>query len=302
MPPIKLNILITGCSAGGIGAALAIAFHKAGHRVFATARDVSKLSNLAALGIGTVAMDVTSAPSIESAFSIVSSSLPTGSGLDMLINNAGAVYKMPLTDVSLAAAKELFDVNVWAPIAVVQAFAPLLLRSSAAARSAGRPRPLVVNHTSTAAVVVLPFQGVYNSSKAALAMLTDTLRLELEPLGIGVVELKSGAVRTNIFANSNVGAGGEVLPAATLFAPARDVVERAMAQEFSARMGVPVDQWAAEVSALLLARNPPAVIWKGGKALLARLSTVLPHGLFDGYVKKLVGLDVVAKRFRDGGN
>src|SRR6186713_2747804 len=118
----KLSILITGCSPGGMGAALAIVFHKAGHHVFATARNPSKLSTLAEMGIDTVALDVTVESSISSAVSYVSSTLGKDQGLDMLINNAAAGYSMPIADLSIAAAREMYDVNVWSHIAVTQAF------------------------------------------------------------------------------------------------------------------------------------------------------------------------------------
>lgn len=213
--PKKLTILITGCSPGGMGAALAIAFHSAGHHVYATGRNPSKLSPLAAQGIETLALDVTSASSIASAVSSVSSSLPDGKGLDMLINNAAGNYTMPIADASLDAARELFDLNVWSQVAVTQAFLPLLLKSTATTTSFAGGRPtqvMIVNHTSVGSVAALPFQGIYNSSKAALAMLSETMRLELSPFGIRVIDLKTAAVRTNLISNNNVNANAERLP------------------------------------------------------------------------------------------
>ena len=286
----KLTILITGCSPGGMGAALAIAFHSAGHLVYATARNSSKLEPLAAQSINTLALDVTSSSSIASAVSAVSSSLQEGKGLDMLINNAAGSYTMPIVDVSLDAARQLFDVNVWSHIAVSQAFLPLLLKSSTP--SAGE-QALIVNHTSVGSVTALPFQGIYNSSKAALAMLTDTMRMELAPFGIKVIDLKTAGVKTNIIANNNVNSKAERLPEGSIYAPAREVVEAAMSQEGLKDKGVTAEQWAAEVSALLLGKNPPAVIWRGESASLARLASSLPSGMFGGTIKRMTKLDVV---------
>ena len=295
----KLNILITGCSAGGMGAALALAFHRAGHRVFASARNPSKMSELAAEGVETVTLDVTSASSVASAVSVLTSSLADGEGLDMLVNNAAGNYTMPLADVPIAAAKEVFDLNVWSQLAVVQAFLPLLLRSAVSSAAAARARPLVVNHTSVGSVGAMPFQGIYNASKAALAMLSDTLRFELSPLGVGVVELKTGGVRTNIIGNSNANAAGDRLPAGSVYAPAREVVESALAQEGLAHIGIPAERWAAEVSALLLRRDPPAVVYKGESASLARLASMLPRGWLDGYIKKITKLDEVTEIIKE---
>ncbi|KAM0253111.1 hypothetical protein ACHAQJ_007387 [Trichoderma viride] len=118
----KRSVLITGCSDGGLGAELAIAFHEAGLDVYATARDLAKMTQLASLSIKTLELDVQSASSIESCVAKISS-------LDILVNNAGGGYSMPVSDLSIPEAKKLFDLNVWSYIAVTQAFLPLLLNS-----------------------------------------------------------------------------------------------------------------------------------------------------------------------------
>jgi 1-acylglycerone phosphate reductase len=295
----KLSILITGCSPGGMGAALASALHNAGHQVFATARNPSKLKQLADQGIETLPLDITSASSIASAVSSVISSLTDKRGLNMLINNAAGSYSMPIADVSLDAAQQLFDVNVWAHIAVTQAFLPLLLKSTSSsidktASTGVQPnQAMIVNHTSVGSVMALPFQGIYNSSKAAFAMLSETMRLELSPFGVRVVDLKTAAVRTNIISNNNVNAKAEGLPKGSIYEPAREVVEKAMSQEGLSDRGTTPEQWANEVSALLLRKNPPAVIWRGESAQTARLASMLPSGLFEGMLKKMTKLDVV---------
>jgi NADP-dependent 3-hydroxy acid dehydrogenase YdfG len=81
----KRTVLITGCSDGGMGAALAKEFHQAGLHVIATARDVSKMTGLTSLGIETLPLDIQSESSIQACFAKVSD-------LDILINNAGAMY------------------------------------------------------------------------------------------------------------------------------------------------------------------------------------------------------------------
>lgn len=101
----KRTVLITGCSDGGLGAALAIAFHEAGLHVYATARNLSKMEQLASLGIETLPLDVQSESSIVACVD----RLP---GLDILVNNAGAQYTMPLVDTPVSEAKKLFDINV----------------------------------------------------------------------------------------------------------------------------------------------------------------------------------------------
>jgi 1-acylglycerone phosphate reductase len=152
MDRTNTTVLITGCSEGGMGAALAEEFYRSGYIVYATARDQSKMASLSALGIKTMTLDIQSQESIDHCVKSVSS-------LDILINNAGASYTMPIVDMSIPEAKKLFDCNVWGHLALTQAFMPRLLASKKA---------MVVNHTSVGVHAALPFQAAYNASKAAM--------------------------------------------------------------------------------------------------------------------------------------
>ena len=122
------SVLITGCSAGGIGSALVLAFQKRNLHVFATARVLAKMSHLQELSnVTLLTLDVTSPSAITAAVEAVRAK--TGGTLDYLVNNSGSFYVMPALDVNLADAKAMFDVNFWAVLAVTQAFAPLLIAS-----------------------------------------------------------------------------------------------------------------------------------------------------------------------------
>ena len=87
------SVLITGCSEGGIGHALALEWHKQGYRVFATARKLSAMADLEKAGIETLAMDVTDTTSLQSVKEQVEKR--TGGTLDVLINNAGQGTHLP---------------------------------------------------------------------------------------------------------------------------------------------------------------------------------------------------------------
>lgn len=121
------TVLITGCSAGGIGGALAEAFHESGYHVFATARTPSKIAKSLATApkVTVLKLDVLSSDSIREAVENVKSQ--TGGKLDVLVNNSGGGLILPALDTSIEEGKKLFDLNFWAPIAVTQAFAPLLI-------------------------------------------------------------------------------------------------------------------------------------------------------------------------------
>lgn len=124
----KKTVLITGCSDGGIGAALARAFLSQNYHVFATLRNTSKAGSLANTpGVEILELEVTSQESISKCVKLVSDR--TGSSLDVLINNAGADFVMPLLDVDVQEARKLFDLNVWSILTMTQAFTPMLLKT-----------------------------------------------------------------------------------------------------------------------------------------------------------------------------
>ena len=195
---------------------------------------------------------------------------------------------MPVSDVSIVEGKKLFDLNLWSQIAVTQAFLPLLRSSHSG---------LIVNQTSISASMTVPFSSVYNASKAALAMFSDTLRLELQPFGINVVDLRTGIVQSKLIDNTrlNQGTSDHLLPKDSLFQPAKNVVEKILRMDEFVGKGMPSDAWAKGVVGDLLNARPPNVIWRGESAWLTRIATMLPFGTLDGFVKKLAGLDLVEK-------
>ena len=120
------SVLITGCSAGGIGFALAEEFQARGFHVFATARTRSKTSNIENLpNVTFIPLDVLNSSTISVAVEVVKAH--NGGTLDYLVNNAGRYYIMPILDVDIDDGKRLFDTNFWGALAVTQAFAPLLI-------------------------------------------------------------------------------------------------------------------------------------------------------------------------------
>lgn len=270
----KKNALITGCSDGGLGAALAVAFHEAGLHVYATARNPDKMKNLKAKGIETMSLDVMDEASISAAVKSISH-------LDILVNNAGAVYSAPFTDVSISEAKKLFDLNVWSYLAVTQAFLPLLLES----------KGTIVNNTSIAGVVVVPWQSAYNASKAAMAMFSASQRVELEPFGVKVVDLKTGAVKSNIFQNMDQAEDrGTKLAEGSLYEPGRERIERAMSGVDVMKNAMLASKWAEQVVAGLVKSTPPAELWAGGDASLVRFAINLPVWIMDRLAKKMFGV------------
>jgi len=177
------SVLITGCSDGGIGSALAKAFQNHGLHVFATARDISKMKDIAELPNTTLlSLDVTNPSQISAVADKVKSH--TGGTLDYLVNNAGRNFFMPTVDVNIEDAKKIFETNYWGALGMIQAFTPFIITG----------KGTFVNITSITGYLNIPFMGIYAGSKRALEILSETLRLEMEPFGVKVVEVVTGAV------------------------------------------------------------------------------------------------------------
>ena len=143
------TVLITGCSDGGSGSALATLFQQNGYRVFATARDIKKMSKLESLhNVRLLTLDVVNREQIQAAVEIVSKE--TGGTLTYLINNAAQNHYMPMLDEDIETAKQIFEVNLWGPLAVAQAFAPLVIKA----------KGTMVFVSSVAGCLNVPYQGM----------------------------------------------------------------------------------------------------------------------------------------------
>ncbi|KAH8901679.1 NAD(P)-binding protein [Thozetella sp. PMI_491] len=286
---VPRTVLITGCSDGSLGAALALAFHKAGWRVIASARNTNKLQGSIAAGLETVLLDITSDESVAQAVDAVKEL--TGGPLDALVNNAGAGYSLPLLDVDIDKVRNLYELNVFSLIRTTRAFFPLLVKS---------PRGgLVVNNTSGMGLMncAFPFQGSYASSKAAACSLTEVMRLELQPFGIRVVNLLTGSVKSTFFDN----APKATLPESSLYNVAKEQVEIAMSSEDQDNNGSDRAQWAAAVVRDLDRPNPPHWVSHGKNSTLARFTSLLPVGFMDGLMKKLSGLGAFEQKLKEQG-
>ncbi|KAI0129165.1 short-chain dehydrogenase/reductase [Xylariales sp. AK1849] len=276
------TVLITGCGPNGIGHALATEFQLLGHRVIASGLNESLLAPLADMGMETVPMDVTSQDSIDSALSFVSKL--THGRLDILINNAGLMHIMPFADTAVADARRVFEVNVLGLFAVTQAFLPLLLATEGG-------QSIVAILGSVNAVFCPPFFSVYNASKAAVEAMGKTIRRELAPLGVRVVTLKTGSVRTGLFAN----APETRLPEGSLYEPVRQWVEgRKMLEQ---GRFVKADEYARRVVSELLRPSVRHVVWQGGLATVAWLMSWFGwEGMLDPAMIRGNGLDKVKRQ------
>ena len=195
--------------------------------------------------------------------------------IDVLVNNAGFLSVGAFEEVSLESAKAQFETNFFGAARVLYAVVPAMR-----ARGSGR----VINVTSLAGIVPLPFWGFYNASKAALESLTETLRFELMPFGIQVGAVEPGAIRTAFY---TVQAKAPSLPA---YAPWRKRFERRMKEFEDAAPGPEVV--ADAVAGLVRARRLPlrTTVTKEA-ALFTTLKRLVPASMFESQLRKGFKLD-----------
>lgn len=267
-------VLITGCSQGGIGHALARAFAANKCTVVATSRSRSSMAELEQdPRLFLQELDVQSEQSVQRA---VKNVLDKYGRVDVLVNNAGIQCVGPLAEVPLSAVQQTFDTNVYGSLRMVQAVVPHM---------ANRKRGKIVNVGSVAAMAPGPWSGTYTASKAALHALTDTLRLELSHFGIDVVNVVPGAIKSNI-GNSAV-ASYNRMPEWNLFKPFEAAIrERAY---FSQRSkSTPTDEFAKKTVAAILKKNPPAWFASGHYSTIMAIMYHMPICVKDFFLRKVM--------------
>ena len=176
-------ILITGASAG-IGAAAATRLARAGARVFGTSRTAKASGD----GVTMLPMDVRDAQSVAAGIGEV---IKAAGRIDALVNNAGFGIAAAIEDTTVDDMLRQLDTNFLGALRTVQAVLPHMR-----AQGAGR----IVQVSSLAARIGIPFQGAYSASKSALSGMSEALSLELAPFGIAVVLVEPGDTKTNFTA------------------------------------------------------------------------------------------------------
>lgn len=248
------SILITGCSSG-IGKALAKKYQKEGYLAIAGARRIDRMKDLTDLGVHTVALDVTSDESVKELKQKVETL--TGGKLDILVNNAGQGCGLPALDTTVERNKQVFDVNLFGVMRMVNNFAPFLIRA----------KGKIVQIGSIAGVMMIPFGSTYAASKAALHAYSDVLRMELKAYDVEVITVVTGGVSTEIYDPTP-------LPEDSYFLEASYSVERRkkLSRENDP---IPADVYAERVFNHVAKRNANPWYWEGSKVWMIRLASLL---------------------------
>ena len=178
-------VLITGGSTG-IGRAIGNYLQKKGCKVYGTTRSIKNHPDFSDFKL--LELDVRQQRSIESAINAL---LSQEGRIDVLVNNAGVGITGPIEETPNEEIHNAFDTNFFGPLNMIKAVLPAMRREQGG---------LIINITSIAGKMGLPYRGIYSATKGALDLATEALRLEIKDFGVHMTTLAPGDFATNIAA------------------------------------------------------------------------------------------------------
>lgn len=179
---MKKVVLITGASSG-IGKSIGKFLHEKGFVVFGTSRNPKNIQNSV---FPLLQLDVRNASSIHAAVAEV---IKLAGRIDVVINNAGVGITGPLEEIPMEEIKNHFETNFFGPIEVMKAALPQMRIQKSG---------LIINITSIAGYMGLPYRSIYSASKGALELITEALRMEVKSFGVHITNVAPGDFATNI--------------------------------------------------------------------------------------------------------
>lgn len=257
-------VLITGGSSG-IGKSIGEFLHHKGFVVYGTSRNPEKILNSV---FPLLSMDVRDSGTIHE---VIAKIIEVSGKIDVVINNAGVGITGPLEEISMEEIKNNFETNFFGPIEVMKTVLPQMRLQHSG---------LIINITSIAGYMGLPYRSVYSASKGALELITEALRMEVKSFGIHITNVAPGDFATNIAAGRYhapvvKGSDYELVYSATL---------KAMDEHVDS--GSNPNEMAEAVYAVI--QNPnPKIHYKVG-AFLQKFSIVLKRVLPDKVYEKML--------------
>ncbi len=177
-------VLVTGASSG-IGREIANTLHRHNFKVYGTSRNPERYSDLP---FTMLALDLHKAQSLSAA---VDEIIKREGRLDVLVNNAGAGITGPLEETPIAESKKAFETNFFGPMALINVVLPVMRQQKSGC---------IINISSIAGYMGLPFRGIYSATKSALEIITEAYRIELAPFNVRICSVAPGDFATNIAA------------------------------------------------------------------------------------------------------
>lgn len=245
---------VTGASSG-IGAAIARGLAARGARLILSGRNVAALEEIAQdIGPGTMILPF-EATDYAALPRIVEEAWNWCGRIDGLVNNAGISQRSLAAETDFAVYEKIVAVDLLAPIALTQAVLPRML-------GAGGGR--IVAISSVAGIAGIPLRSAYCAAKHGLIGYHDSVRAENEHLGLQVLVVAPGSVRTNVSRNA-LGADGS----------ARGTSDKAIDN------GLSPDDAAAQILDALAAGQREIIVAEGMEAQIPVLRRGDPDALFD---------------------
>lgn len=257
-------VLITGGSSG-IGKMVGIYLQQKGYRVYGTSRTPDKILDSP---FPLVALDVRDVSSIQACIANVITQEGT---IDILINNAGVGITGPLEEIPTEAIRDNFETNLFGPIEMIKAVLPVMRMQK---------NGLIINITSIAGYMGLPFRSVYSSSKGALEVLTEAIRMEVKPFGIKLTTVAPGDFATDIASRRFHAPIVKGSPYETIYAEQLDKINTHVTSGSN-----PIEM--AHAIYTIIQQPSPKVHYKVG-AFLQRFSIVLKCLLPDTIYEKII--------------
>lgn len=265
-------VVVTGASTG-IGAATARELAKRGFHVLAGVRRATDADALRTTHIEPVILDITQEAGIGALVKRISED-PGRRPLRALVNNAGLQVNAPVETLPLSEWRRLFDVNLFGHVAMIQALLPALLSSQGT----------IVNISSVGGKVSMASYGPYAGTKFALEAVSDALRREVEPLGVKVVVVEPGAVKTDMLAGV-AGTGERIINGMTADQRGRyATLMHAMVAQAQAAIpgGAPAEEAGRVIANAITSKRPQARYTVGrDAAIFVRLIRFLSDRLLD---------------------
>jgi NAD(P)-dependent dehydrogenase (short-subunit alcohol dehydrogenase family) len=266
-------VLITGASSG-IGKTCAEHLAAKGYRVFGAQRHVPE-GKPQANDVESITMDVDDDDSVNHALQVLCEK--TGR-LDAVVNNAGFALMGSIEDTSVEEARAQMETNFFGVLRVCRAALPIM-------RKQGRGH--IINISSLAGVLGLPFSGLYSASKFALEGMSESLRLEVRRFGISIVLVEPGDFSTQLPAKRRVASASQTNDAY------REAFTQFKAAQEKDESKAPTPEPIAYLIERILQSDAPRLrysIGMLGQRIVVPLKRLLPQRLFEWALRKALGL------------
>ncbi|MFD1315617.1 SDR family oxidoreductase [Namhaeicola litoreus] len=258
----KKVVFITGASSG-LGLSTAKHLQGIGFKVYGTGRNPKSNQSFEL-----VKMDVRDKKSIENAISFV---LSKEKSIDILINNAGIGITGPIEETSTNGMRDVFETNFFGAIETMKAVLPQMRKQKSG---------LIINVTSIAGYMGLPFRGIYSASKGALELVTESLRMEVKSFGIQITNVAPGDFATNI------ASGRVTTPVESMSAYAHSYKKSLDLMNTHVDKGDDPIIFAKAIEKIICKKNP-AIHYKVGD-FLQKFSIILKRVLPDKWYEKML--------------